>query len=168
MTTAVRVAAVLLTALVLHTAVFPSFRIFGVTAEVMLLVAVGAGMAAGPERGVVVAFVAGLLADCFLSTPFGLSALVYSVVGWAVGAFHQAVLPSARWIVMLTGSLATGAGVVLYAVLGAVIGERHLLSSRLALVVAVVAVVGGLLTPATIAVLRWAMSVRRPSDLALL
>lgn len=167
MTSAVRVPAVLLTALVLHTAVFPTFRVFGVTADVMLLVAVAAGMGAGPERGVVVAFAAGLLADCFLQTPFGLSALVYSLVAWGAGSFHEAVLPSDRWIGVLTGLVASAGGVVLYALVGAAIGEGHLLSSRLPLVVVVVAVVNALLMPAAVAVLRWALVVRRPTSLLL-
>jgi rod shape-determining protein MreD len=162
-----RPAVVVLTAVVVHAAVFPQLRIAGVSADVLLLVAVAAGMAAGAERGAVVGFVAGLGADCFLQTPFGLSALVLSVVGWGVGAFHETVLHPARWVVVLVGLVASAAGVVLYALAGAALGEQHLLTARLPVIVGVVAAVNALLTPAAVAVLRWALVTRRPTRLVL-
>lgn len=164
MTTWTRLPLVLVGALVLHTAVLPQFRLFGVTADAMLLVAVAAGMAAGAERGAWVGFVAGLLADCFVQTPFGLSALTFTVVAWTVGAFHETVLHPPRWASVLTGLVASGAGVALYALAGAAVGEAHLVSSRLPLVIAVVAGVHALGVPPAVAVLRWALlTERRPA-----
>ncbi len=43
MSTATRLPPVLLVAVVLHTAVFPQLRVFGVAADVLLLVAIAAG-----------------------------------------------------------------------------------------------------------------------------
>ena len=99
MTPAVRVPPVLLLAVVLHTAVFPQLRLFGVAADVMLLLTISTGIVGGPERGATMGFVAGLLADCFLQTPFGLTALTYCMVGWFVGAFSAGVtyLIAHRW-----------------------------------------------------------------------
>ena len=44
----------------------------GAHPDIMLLLPVAAGMAAGPEEGAVVGFVAGMAADLLLPTPFGL------------------------------------------------------------------------------------------------
>ncbi|MEA2703532.1 MAG: rod shape-determining protein MreD [Actinomycetota bacterium] len=75
MTPSLRLPPVLLFALILHTAVFPQLRIFDVAPDVLLLFAIAGGLAGGPDRGAVLGFVAGILADLFLQTPFGLSAL---------------------------------------------------------------------------------------------
>jgi rod shape-determining protein MreD len=158
MTTAARLPPVLLVLVVLHTAVAPQLRLFGVGAELLLLVAIAAGIAAGPDRGAAVGFVAGLLADCFLQTPFGLSALTYCLVGWAVGAFQTTVLHAAGWIPMMTTLVATALGLVLFVGLGAVVGESQLISGRLVTVVAVASVMNALLSPPAVRAMRWAVA----------
>jgi rod shape-determining protein MreD len=146
-------------AVVLHTAVLPQLRVFGVAADVLVLVGVAAGVAGGPERGAVVGFACGLLADCFLQTPFGLTALVLTLVSWAVGAFQTRIVHVIWWIPMLTMAVGAAASVVGYAILGAVMGEGQLISSRLVLVAAVVGVLDGLVGPLAVRLLRWALGV---------
>ena len=157
MTPAIRIPPLLLIAVVLHTAVFPQLRVFDVAADVMLLLAIASGIAGGPERGATMGFVAGLLADSFLQTPFGLSALTYSLVGWGVGSFQTRILHATWWIPMLTAALATAAGILLFAVLGFVVGESHLLSLRLGIITGVAALWAGLLSPLFVRVQRWAL-----------
>jgi rod shape-determining protein MreD len=158
MTTAVRLPPVLLAAVVLHTAVAPQLRVLGVGAEVLLLVAIGAGIAAGPDRGAAVGFGAGLLADCFLQTPFGLSALTYCLVGWAVGAFQTTVLHAAGWIPVVTTFVATALGLVLFVGCGAVVGQSQLISGRLPVILGVAAVLNALLAPLAVRVMRWSVA----------
>lgn len=159
MSPGVRVPPLLLLAVVLHTAVFPQLRLFDVTADVLLLVTVAAGIAGGPERGAVAGFVTGILADSFLQTPFGLSALVFSLVGWGVGSFQTRVLHANWWIPMLTAALATAAGMVLFALLGFVVGEDQLLSFRLVRIVLATGLWSALLAPFFVRILRWALVV---------
>lgn len=159
MSPAVRVPPVLLLAVVLHTAVFPQLRVLDVAADVLILLAIAAGIAAGPERGAIMGFVAGLLADSFLQTPFGLSALTYSLVGWSVGSFQTRILHATWWIPMLTAALATAAGLSLFAALGFVVGESHLLSMRLLPILGVTALWSGLLSPLFVRLLRWSLVV---------
>ncbi len=166
MTTATRLPPVLLAAVVLHTAVFPQLRLFGVAADVLLLVAVAAGMAGGADWGAGVGFAAGLLADCFLQTPFGLSALTYSLVGYGVGAFQATVLHNSRWITLLTTLVASALGVVLFAAVGTVLGQDHLVAVRLVGIAAVVAVLNAVLAPVAVRVLRWAVEPGKPGLLA--
>jgi rod shape-determining protein MreD len=154
-----RLPPVLLAAVVLHTAVLPHFRVFGVAADVLILTGVAAGVAAGPERGAVVGFAAGLLADCFLQTPFGLTALALTLVAWAVGTFQSRIVHAIWWIPMLTMALGAAASVLGYAILGAVMGEGQLISTRLLVIAPVVGVLDGVAGPLAVRALRWALGI---------
>lgn len=156
MTTATRLPPVLLGALVLHSAVLPQLRVFGVAADVLLLLAIAAGLTSGADRGAAIGFGLGLLADCFLQSPFGLSALTYSLVAYVVGAFGSTILHTGRWIPVLTTLAASTGGVVLFAVLGLMLGQEHLVSLRLASVAAMVGVMNAVLSPLALRTMRWA------------
>ena len=163
MTVALRFAAVLLAATALHVAVAPQLRLAGVSADVLLLVGVATAMVAGPTPGAVVGFTGGLIADCFLTTPFGLSALCGTVVGFAVGASASAALRTGGWVPVGTAVVAGAGAVVLRAILGAVVGEPRLPDGRLLTVVGVVAVLQGALLPLALRPVRWATSPLRRS-----
>ncbi|MGD9796904.1 MAG: rod shape-determining protein MreD [Acidimicrobiia bacterium] len=157
--TTVRLPPLLVAAVLLHIAVLPQFRVFGVAADVLVLAGVAAGVAGGPERGALVGFACGLLADCFLQTPFGLTALVLTLVSWGVGAFQTRIVHVIWWIPMLTMAVGAAATVVGYAILGAVMGEDHLISTHLLVVAAVVGVLDGLVGPLAVRAMRWALDV---------
>jgi rod shape-determining protein MreD len=153
-----RLPPLLVVAVVLHTAVLPELRIAGVAADLLLLLGITAGLTAGPARAAVVGFAAGLLADCFLQTPFGLSALTHAVVGYGVGALQRRLVPAATWVPVATATLASAAGVILFAVLGSAIGQAHLLRGGLLRVVVVVALVNGVLHVLVAGPVRWAVA----------
>lgn len=156
MSGAVRWPPVLLTAVVLQTAVLPELRVLGVAVDVLLLLAVAAGIAGGPDRGAVVGFVAGALADLFVQTPFGLSALAYCLTGYAVGALHGSVLPASWSAPVLSAGLGCAAGVVVFAALGSVVGQAGLLGLHLVRVALVVGLAGAVLSLVALRVVRWA------------
>jgi rod shape-determining protein MreD len=160
-TPVVRLPPLLLLVVVLHTAVFPQLRVFDVGADVLLMVAIASGVVAGPERGATMGFVAGLLADSFLQTPFGLSALSYSLVGWGVGSFQTRILHATWWIPVLTAAIATAAGTLLFAALGAVVGQDQLVSLRLVPIVGVTALWAAVLNPLFVRLFRWALVTER-------
>lgn len=153
----VRVPLVLFVALGLQTSVLADVRPFGVALDVMLLLAVAAGLAAGPERGAVVGFVYGIAFDLVLQTPFGLSALSYGLAAFGIGYVQLSVLRAGRWIPMLAVAAASAAALAFYAVAGSVLGLQDVLSDNLVLVVAVVSVVNGLLAPVALRIQRWAL-----------
>ena len=72
-----------------------SIHIDQVRPDAMLLLTIVSALIAGPERGAVLGFAAGVLVDLTLQTPFGLSALVLCLVGFAVGQLQAAILRSA-------------------------------------------------------------------------
>lgn len=84
---------VIVSLLVLQVGVLAHARAADVQPDVMVLLTVSVALERGLEAGALVGFVAGLGFDLFVDTPFGLSALVYGVVGFCVGFGRDRVLP---------------------------------------------------------------------------
>ncbi len=156
--TRLKLTVLVLGALVLHQSVFASVRLADVRPEVMVLVGVAAGIVGGPERGAVIGFLCGLLADLFVQTPLGLSALSFGVVAFAVGAVQASVLRSAWWIPPLTAFVASAAGIALYALAGAIIGRSQFVRPQLLVTAVVVAAVNALLAPLAVRLMSWALA----------
>lgn len=123
----VRLAAVLLLAVLLQTTVVPDVRVLGVCPDLMLLCTVCAALVGGPELGGLVGFSAGLLADLFLTTtPLGLSALAFSIIGYSVGALRRTVLQEGWLLPPATAFVASSAGVILFVLAGVMVGQSQL------------------------------------------
>ena len=153
-----RLPLLLVIALVLHQSLFAGVRFAEVRPEVMLLVAVTAGIVGGPERGAMIGFLCGLLTDLFVQTPLGLSALSFSLVAFAVGTVQSSVIRSAWWIPPVTAFIASAAGILLYAVLGAIIGRSQFLRPQVVVVAAVIGAVNAVLAPLAVRAMSWAMA----------
>jgi rod shape-determining protein MreD len=150
---------VLFMAMFVHITLMASFQIDHVRPDVLLLVTIVSGLVGGSEEGAAVGFVLGVFADLTLQTPFGLSALVLTIVGFAVGTLQSLILRTSWWIPMLTAVVASAIGVVLFATVGGLIGQSQLLrpgAGHLALVAGLVALMNGVLAVPTVATLRWA------------
>ena len=89
LTVAVRTSLILVVVLTLQLGVAGSVALFGVQADLLLLLGVAAGVAAGPDRGAAIGFAAGIAYDLMLQTPFGLSALTTS--GAQFSAFPDSI-----------------------------------------------------------------------------
>jgi rod shape-determining protein MreD len=152
---AARLSLVLVLGLTLQVSVLSDLHLFGVQADLMLLIALAAGLATGPDRGASIAFASGLLYDLMLPTPCGLSALTYALVAYGVGLLQDTVLRAAWWIPVTTAAVGSAVGVILYVVFGTVVGVEYL-GVSIPKVVIVVALLNALLASPTIRVLRWA------------
>jgi rod shape-determining protein MreD len=149
---------VLFSAAFLYCALFSQLRIAGVAANVLLLCAIAAGIAGGPERGALVGFAAGLLYDLLLPvSAIGLSALTFCIVGYVVGRYQGTVVRAARWVTMGIAGLASAAAMVLYVALGQLVNQANLLQRHLWVVVLVISVVNALLAPLAVWIMRWAL-----------
>lgn len=160
-----RWALLLSVAVVLQVTVVTDIEIFGVHPEVLLLLAVCSGVAAGPGTGAVVGFSAGLLMDLFLPGRFGVAALAYALAGYAAGTAAETVIRPARWITVVTVTLASAGGVLAYAVLAHLLGQATLTDPNLVPIVGIVAAVNGLLAIPSSAVCRWAAGEPSPARL---
>jgi rod shape-determining protein MreD len=78
-------AAVLVVAVVVQSTVLAELRLAGVRPDLLVLAVVAVAMASDATTGAVFGFVAGLVADLLFDLPVGVSALVYTAVGFAVG-----------------------------------------------------------------------------------
>ncbi len=147
---------VVLIGFVLQIGVLVDLQLFGVHADVLLVLAICAGLAGGAGRGAVVGFFAGLLADVMLPGTLGISALAFAAIGWGVGSVREGVLSTTRMFSVLVTLVASALGVVLYALLAQLLGQRSLSDPRLVQIVGIVAVLNALLCLPALAVSRWA------------
>lgn len=150
-----RLALVIVLVLTAQTTWMADLRPFGTPGDLMLLLAIAAGMAAGPVRGAAVGFCAGIAMDLVLQTPFGLSALAYLGVGYAVGTVHGGVLRSAPWIPVVVAFFASALGIVFFVILGQIVGQQFRLPELPTVIVVTSTINAVLIVPAT-AVVRWA------------
>ena len=153
-----RLPLVVLAALIAHTSLLEGLRSAGIPADAMILLPVTAGVVAGSERGALGGFVAGLITDLFLQTPFGLSALAYSLVGFGVGVLQGNVIRAAWWILPLTSFLGSAVGMALYAVIGAMVGQSHLVRPSLGLIALSVGLVNAPLSVLFGRAMAWALA----------
>jgi rod shape-determining protein MreD len=76
---------VLVVAVLLQSTVLARLTLAGVRPDLLVLAVVSVAVATDPVTGAVFGFVAGLVADLLFDLPVGVSALVYTAVGFAVG-----------------------------------------------------------------------------------
>lgn len=126
----IRIGLLLVLATVVQTALAADLRVAGVAPDFLVLMAILAGLAGGPEAGAIVGFVAGLLSDMFLtSTPLGLSALTYCVIGASIGAARSSILPERSLVVPVTALFATAGAVLMFVAFGEILGQGQLLGA---------------------------------------
>jgi rod shape-determining protein MreD len=152
---AARLSLLLVVALVLQVSIAAGLRVFGVQADVLLLVAIGAGLATGPDRGAAIGFAAGVAYDLVLQTPFGLCALTYAVVAFVVGSLQDSVLRAAWWIPLATAAAGSVLGVILFYVFGTMVGVDFN-GVSLPKVALLVGVLNAIVALPTIRAVRWA------------
>jgi rod shape-determining protein MreD len=160
----VRFGLVLITLLVLQTSLVADLPIFTVRADLLLLLTIAAGIADGPDRGAMVGFVAGFGFDLLVSqTPVGLYALAYCLTGYAVGMVQDSVLRASWWIPVASSFGASVFGIGLFAMLGTVLGQDHMVNERLTRIALIVALINALLILPMLRVIRWSFPLDRRS-----
>jgi rod shape-determining protein MreD len=153
-----RVAFVIFLSLMVQSTILVALRIHDVHPDIVWLLPITAGLLDGPETGAIVGFWSGLAFDFVLPTPFGLSALVATLLGYAVGSFTATADPRAWWlkpIAAFTGSVAAD---MLFAVLGAIMGQEQMVKVDFLVLVVVVGVSSVVLAPVVYAAMRWALA----------
>jgi rod shape-determining protein MreD len=158
----------IVTGLVMQTAVLGGATLDGSKPEFMLLLAVAVAMNEGPVFGATAGFFLGLATDILLGLPRGVSSLVFTAVGYGVGRARVQMSAPTAWIPIVVAFVATLGGVLLYGGVGILLGQhigvhslvRHALlgSAYNALltpfVFPVVRVLGARLRPAATAAIR--------------
>jgi rod shape-determining protein MreD len=147
-----------LAVVVLQTTLFSAgLRVFGVVPDLGLVLTVAVAFYLGPERGAAFGFLTGLAVDLFLSTPLGLSALSFALVGYGVGFVQDGLVRSPRWVAPIMGGLGGLAGGVLFVAIAAVAGQEQLLTLSSVRIVVIAGAYDALIALAVFPVARWAI-----------
>ncbi len=153
----VRLSLVIVAFVVVQQTLVLGIRVGGIHPDVMVLLPIAAAVVGGPARGAIVGFTAGLVADLFLPTPFGLSALTGSLTGYGVGLATVALDRSAWWLPPTAGLAASAVYELLYAGLGALLGQPQMLHVDLAGIALVVACANAVVAIVAVRMVDWAM-----------
>jgi rod shape-determining protein MreD len=117
-----RLAALTLVAVIVQIAIVSQFTVFGATADIAPLVIGTVGLLAGPIAGSVVGFGVGLLTDLLLVQTLGVSALVYTLIGFGAGRLRELRAPQATFTPLGLGAAATAVGLIGFALLEFLLG----------------------------------------------
>ncbi len=153
-----RLTLVVLAFVVIQETVMLDLRIGGVHPDVMVLLPILAGLIGGPSRGATIGFGTGLVSDLFLPTPFGLSALVGCVLGFAVGLATQALDRTAWWLAPFVALCGSALYEVTYGALGSVLGQPQMVHVALLRIVVVVSVTNAVLALPAMRLMTWGMA----------
>jgi rod shape-determining protein MreD len=148
---------VLVTAALLQAGIVSWLNVGGYVPDLLLVVAVAAGVVGGVDRGALIGFGAGLCTDLMVTTPFGLWALVGCLTGAAAGYVSGTSLVRSPTNRAMTFAVAVGAGLLAFAVLARLVGQASLGTIDLPLAVVTGAVAAGILSRIASRVLTWAL-----------
>jgi rod shape-determining protein MreD len=149
-----RLAFVVLGAVLLQTTVFTHLRIDGVAPEVGLVCVIALAYEDGADSGAIFGFAMGLSMDLFSPTPLGLLAMTYAITGYAVGVFQTGIVRSSPWIAPLLGGVGGLFGGLVFISVGAVVGEDGFLSMASLKTVLIAALYDALIAPLVFPVVR--------------
>lgn len=141
---------------VLQTALFPSLRIFGAVPDLLLVATVAVAYERGAETGAVFGFVAGIAIDCFLSSPMGVSALAFSLTGYAVGVFQSGLVRASRWMAPILGGIGGLVGGFLWICIASIAGQDDLFTPTSFRILVTAAVYDALVAFVVFPFARWA------------
>jgi rod shape-determining protein MreD len=154
----VRVAFVTFVVLMAQSTAIDAIRLGGVHPDIFWLLPITAALLDGPETGALVGFWAGLAFDLVLPTPFGLSALVGCMLGYTVGLATAAVDSRAAWLKPVAALIGSVGADMLFAVLGAVLGQEQMVRVHFPFLVAVVALSSVILVLPVSRLMRWGLT----------
>ena len=140
---------------ILQSTLVSHFRIWGVFADLPLLVVVSWGVLRGPREGLIWGFVAGLMVDLFSGAPFGAATFGLMAVGLLSGLGKSAVFRSQIALPMLTVLLATVIYDIIFLIVVWISGYPVAWLDSLFRLVFPSAVLNTALTPVIIIVMAW-------------
>jgi len=150
-----RIAAVLVGAVLLQLTLFAQFSYEGARPEVIVLVVLAVGYLVGPDEGAIVGFAGGLAFDVHLTTPLGLTALVYLLAGFAIGRIVPGTTDGPWWLTSLVLAAGSAVTMVVYGFVGEIVGLDTLHGPAIGTIAVFVALVNLVFAPLAIRLVRW-------------
>lgn len=140
---------------VLQTTLVPHLAIWGVFADLPLLVVVSWSLLRGAREGVIWGFVAGLVVDLLSGAPFGAATLSLIAVGFLSGLGEATVFRTHVALPLVAVFLATILYDLLFLLIVQISGQAVSWLDSLFRVVLPSAVLNAVLTPIVFGVMRW-------------
>jgi rod shape-determining protein MreD len=153
-----RVVLVVVTFVLVQETIVLDLRVGEIHADILVLLPILAGLVGGPATGASMGFGTGLVADLFLPTPFGLSALVGTLVGFAVGMATVALDRSSWWLPPAVGLAGSAVYEIVYASIGSLLGQPQMLHVDLVRIVLLVSLVNAVLALPARRLASWALT----------
>lgn len=118
-------AATVVVAIAVQSTVLASATLLRVIPQLVLVVIVSFAYLEGERVGMVTGFTAGLLQDLLLPPPslVGLTALVYTLIGYGVGALREYTASESVWTPVLAVAAASAAAEFGYASMAIILGQ---------------------------------------------
>lgn len=145
----------LATVAILQSSIVSHFRIWGVFADLPLLVVVSWGLLRGSREGLVWGFIAGLTVDLFSGAPFGAATFGLMAVGFLSGLGQSTVFRSQVLLPLITVLLATIVYDMLFLLVVWISGYPVTWLDSLFRLILPSAVLNTALTPVIFVIMRW-------------
>jgi cell shape-determining protein MreD len=146
--------------LALQRSLFVQITIAGVILQVVLALAAAAGAAGGSERGATAGFVLGVMYDMLEGLPIGSTAIPMTVAGAVAGLLALIVAEPQWWLAMIFTTLGAAVGEIMVPITRLFTGASDPFEPRLTLIVPVVAISSGLLSPVFVPLARWCLRIK--------
>lgn len=140
---------------ILQTTLVPSLTIWGVFANLPLLIVVCWGLLRGPREGALWGFIAGLMVDLLSGAPFGAATLSLIVVGFLAGLGEATVFRASIVLPMVVMFLATVVYDLLFLLIVQISGQPVALLDSIWRLVLPSALLNAALTPIFFLTMRW-------------
>lgn len=140
---------------ILQTTVISHLTLWGVFADLPLLVVVGWSLLRGAREGVVWGFVGGLVVDLLSGAPFGAATLALMAVGFLSGLGEATVFRTHVALPLVTVFLATILYDMIFLLVVQVSGQTVAWWSSLFRIILPSAALNALLTPVVFGTIRW-------------
>jgi rod shape-determining protein MreD len=151
------VTALLVVGFALQTTVLTRATLLGVIPQVLLVLILSLAFTDGERVGVVAGFFGGLLIDLRLEDPsalMGLTALIYTIVGYGVGSVRRFTTSESVWMPVFVVAIASAIVEASYAGLSIILGQQWVSLAFTAKAAGLVVLYNTLLTPFIFPVVR--------------
>lgn len=140
---------------IVQTTIVPRLAIWGVFADLPLLVVVSWSLVRGRREGMIWGFIAGLMVDLLSGAPFGAATLALTAVGFLSGLGEATVFGARMVLPLITMFLATILYHLLFLVVVRISGHPVAWLDSLVRLVLPTAVLNTALTPVVFLIMRW-------------
>jgi rod shape-determining protein MreD len=140
---------------ILQSTLVSHFRIWGVFADLPLLLVVSWGLLCGPKEGLIWGFIAGVSVDLFSGAPFGAATFGLMAAGFLSGLGQSTVFRSQTFLPLIVVLLATIVYDILFMLVVWISGYPVSWLDSLFRLVLPSAVLNAVLTPVVFVIMRW-------------